>query len=316
MRAKFGLNVTLILAVLLAGMAAQVSEAEACRGCGIFGRGCRNSYYPSYSYYQPSYYQPCQQTPTSFIFNNTYPVPYLAPSGTTGYGAPVAGAQANYSQGYSMAALPYSVDVAGALDRQSRLAQVAFEGGTNALAELNASIQNATALNDAADRRSKNLAITQMALQANNMPVPAGGALASGAYGAGMAAAAPSRMNFTATFQNGQWSLSGQPSEPVGLPAGPPVGPPQQFGVGYNVCATCHDGAGTHNEPKTLVYNGSRAISPEEYNRALDAILLEKMPPPSTGVRLAPQDKSAVLKELLKLVGAEPAVQPMAQPQQ
>lgn len=296
----------LLTVTIIAGSLFTANTSEACNRCGLFGRGCRYSY--GYNYY-PTYYQPVQYQPpiSNFVFNNTYPVPYLAQSGNTAYGQAVSGG----ANGYSMSALPYQVDVAGGFDRAGRLAEVAFQGGHEVMTQFNASLQNAAAVNEASTRRAQIAAVTAEGIRAMAINPPN--------------TQPPPTMNFSATMQGGQLRVN--PPTPAGIAPNPQmlmqpgytdpasaVG--QQYGVGYNVCATCHDGAGTHNEPKELVYNGSRNIDPSDFGKAALSIELGKMPPVSTGIRLSPQDKAIVLTELAKMVVAQPVpqVQPPAPP--
>jgi len=291
------LRFAVIATVFIGSLFAMGQSSEACSRCGIFGRGCRYSYYPTY--YQPVQYQP---PISNFVFNNSYPVPYLAQQGNTAYG-------------YSMSALPYQVDVAGGFDRAGRLAEVAYQGGHDVMTQFNASLQNAAAVNEASTRRAQIAAVTAEGIRAMAVNPPN--------------AAPPQTLNFSATLQGGRWQMNQPTAAPLPQPgyngaAGPvsPYGDPNaanggQYGIGYNICATCHDGAGTHNEPKRLVYNGSRAITPGEFQEGALAIETGHMPPASSNIRLTPQDKAIILTELAKMVANPPAAEvPPPVPQQ
>lgn len=307
----------ILLIVAAFGMLSLIPDSSAaCGRCGIFGRGCR--FNSGYNYYYPQYYsQPAYQTqPSTFVFNNTYPVPYLAQQGTTAYGSAVSATQAT---GYSMAAQPYQVDVGQAFDRQARLAEVAYQGGQEAYTAFNASLVNATAVNDAANRYRSNAAIVAAGLQANalgtgpcqptvaytatqvkgvtNQPPPYNNGGGGGGY------VPPGQQLPANQYPNYQ-----QPGQPTQLPA------QQGFPISYNVCASCHDGLGNHGEPKELVYNGSKPITPEQFGKAAYAVEIGKMPPAHTGVRLGPQDKAIILTELAKMIATNPVPPPGPQP--
>jgi hypothetical protein len=273
-------------ALLLLGLLLLVTNStDACGRCGIFGRGCRYAV----AYHAPTYYAPAAVAYTppaqTFVFNNSYPTPLLG----------------NSVYGYSLAAQAYAPDPALILDRSSRLAELAFTSGQRAIGDFNDTAANALALSADASRRAQNTVLALSAIQANQQQP---------------ATANSQTLSFKATVTNGK--LSVQPLElnataqPAPAPCTncevPPAVPqPSDQGtlqfsapaVGLAMCASCHDGTGRKHTPEGLVFDPQQAITPEQYQRAVKAVVSGKMPPKST---LSDDQKSAAIAELARLV--------------
>lgn len=253
-----------LMALALILVLSLAADASACHRCGIFGRGC---HFNSNHVAQQVAYTPPAAASTNFVFNNTFPTPYLL------------GQQGNSVYGYSLASAPYQLDANLFMDRAARFTELALQSSDDANRAFAANTASAMALNDSADRRTKNTLLALSAIQAN-----------SATNGS------PQTLSFQATVTNGRLSIKRLDD---------PGAPPQQFSasaVTSSVCASCHDGKGGPGKgPVDLVLDGSAAITEEQYHKSLLAVIGGKMPP-APRPSLSDPEKAAVAAQLCKLL--------------
>lgn len=264
--------------IVLLCLASLASQADACGRCGLFGRGCRfSSHVVVQQAYAPAYAAPAASV-QNFVFSNSFPVPYLQ--------------QGNTAFGYSLAAAPYSFDSAAYMDRASRFQELALETAQTGINGFNANAAALTGLADAVDRRTKNTMLAIAGIQANQQ---------SAAPGAN--ANAFQTYTLRATVRNGVLSIEREEPQPqpgVVDPGLPVPGGVQAFDSnGLLSCAKCHDGRGTHHEPKEVILDGSVALDDRTYQRVVQSVGMGKMPPQSN---LSWEDRSAVIANLAKLL--------------
>lgn len=245
-----------VTAFLITAFAVSIT-AEACNRCGIFGRGCH------FAHQQVSCVQaaPAAATnaSTNFVFNNTFPTPYL-----------LSGQQGSSVYGYSLASAPYHLDANLFMDRAARFTELALQNSDDANKAFAANTAQAMALNDSADRRTKNTLLALSAIQANSDPNQT-----------------QKPLSFQATVTNGRLSIrqieGGQSGS--ALTGSGPRGP---TGFALGLCSKCHDGSGKNGTPQGFSLDGSQTITQGQYDASIAKIKSGEMPPPSKSQPLTP----------------------------
>ncbi len=262
-----GLSLLVCLTVLMCG-----SSANACNRCGLFGNRC--SFNSHHVVQQVAYQAPAAQaSSTNFVFNNTFPTPYL-----------LSGQQGQSVYGYSLASAPYTLDANLFMDRASRFTELALQSSDDANKAFAANTASAMALNDSADRRTKNTLLALSAIQSNGDPNPNAKAL-----------------SFQATVgSNGRLSI--KQIEATTVTGGTrPAGIPPSFALG--LCSKCHDGSGAGGAPPALVLDGSKQLLPAQFDACVAKMAAGEMPPPAKMPPLSPAEAVNITAALCSLKG-------------
>lgn len=235
------------------------TEADACGRCGLFGRHCRFHHVAHEQYIAPVVVQQ-QPDVQNFVFNNTFPVPFLAGQGSSVYG-------------YSLAASAYTFDPNLFLDRSARLTELALQTAKAGNDGASAAVQGVLAANDAADRRAKNTVLALAAMEANGQ------------------GAAQVPQSFRVSIVGGRLSIERiEPDAPGNADAPAPF-------AAFS-CAACHDGQGGANRPPAdSIIDGKTPLAEDRYRRAVKRVADGSMPPNS---QLSAEDKAAVYAELAR----------------
>lgn len=253
-----------------------ILTAEACDRCGVFGRRCHFSQQQVVQ--QVAYTPPAANQQTTFNFVNSFPTPYL-----------LSGQQGSSVYGYSLAAAPYTLDANLFMDRAARFTELALQSSDDANKAFAANTAQAMALNDSADRRTKNTLLALSAIQANSDP-----------------ATTQKPLSFQATVTNGRLSIRQiDPQQPNPLGGTPGAGVPP--GSALAACAKCHDGSGKNRTPQGFSLDGSQQITAEQYAKCIDLMSKGEMPPGNRP--LSPAEAIAVTDALCGLK-QRPAVEP------
>lgn len=253
------------LSIITLGLVAILAaDASACGRCGLFGNRCRFHHVAHVQHVAPVVVQE-QPDVQNFVFNNVFPVPFLAAQGSSVYG-------------YSLAASAYTFDPNLFLDRSARLAELALQTAQAGNDGANAVAQGVLAANEAADRRAKNTVLALAAMEANGQ------------------GAAQAPQSFRVSIVNGKLSIETIDAKPAGPTAGDPAEAVPPFAAFS--CAACHDGKGGANRPPAdSIIDGKTPLSEDRYRRAVKRVADGSMPP---NTQLSAEDKAAVYAELAR----------------
>jgi len=262
----------LLFGIVLAMTAFAVCSADACNRCGIFGRGCHFNNHHVAHVQQVAYVPPAANQQTTFNFVNSFPTPYL-----------LSGQQGSSVYGYSLASAPYQLDANLFMDRAARFTELALQSSDDANKAFAANTANAMALNDSADRRTKNTLLALSAIQANGDPN-----------------SNQKPLSFQATVTNGRLSIRQIDGGQAGsaLTGSGPRGP---TGFALGLCSKCHDGSGAGGTPPALVLDGRQPITPGQFDACVAKIKSGEMPPPSKSQPLSPAEAVDITAALCSL---------------
>lgn len=265
----------LLFGIVLAMTALAVCSADACNRCGIFGRGCHFNNHHVAHVQQVAYVPPAANQQTTFNFVNSFPTPYL-----------LSGQQGSSVYGYSLASAPYQLDANLFMDRAARFTELALQSSDDANKAFAANTAQAMALNDSADRRTKNTLLALSAIQANGDPN-----------------SNQKPLSFQATVTNGRLSIRQIEGGQTGsaLTGSGPRGPTASSLGALSLCAKCHDGSGKNGTPATFSLDGNSTISQVVFDASIAQMKAGKMPPPDKMPPLKPDEAVDITAALCSL---------------